>query len=401
MLGINKVVVIGAGTMGHGIAQVAATAGQEVKLVDISEELLSRATDKILWSLGKLAEKAAIKESPQGIARRITCTTDLPKAVGDADLVIEAVPEDIELKIKILADADKAAPSHTILATNTSGLPIVALSAGTSRPDKFVGTHWMNPPVFMRLVEIIKGAGTSEETLQKIITLCQQYYRKEVVVAKEDVWNFLTGRAHMGWNLGPAYLCYTGEVTAEEIDAMARYKMGLPMGPFELIDFTGSNEIRVGGLRSIKMILEKFPSFEPWPAFFRAFEYITEAVSKPMVERGLAGVKSGKGFYTYPEPGKYQKVEISKKLAGKVNPAKALALAANTSAWCVTHRVGSVEDVEKSFKLAYGWPKGIFEFVEEYGPANIIKELYHGLEVAPEPMRLIHEPDPLLLGMSA
>ena len=181
---------------------------------------------------------------------------------------------------------------------------------------------------------------------------------------------------------------------------MARYKMGLPMGPFELADFTGSNEIRTSGLKSIKKLIEKYPDFEPWQAFFIAFEYITEVVSKPLAEKGLVGVKSGKGFYTYAEPGKYQKVEIYEKLADKVNPAKALAVAANTSAWCVTHSVGSMEEVEKSFKLAYGWPKGIFEFVEEYGPTNIVKELYNGLETAPEPIKSIYEPDPLLLDMS-
>ena len=401
MPGINKVAVIGAGIMGRGIAQVAATAGQKVKLVDVSTEFLGQATDKILWSLGKLADKAAIKESPQDIARCITCTTDLSEAVEDADLVIEAVPEDIELKIKVLAEVDKAAPSHTIIATNTSGLPISALSARISRPEKFVGTHWMNPPVFMRLVEIIKGVDTSEETLHKIIELCRRYFGKEVVIARKDVWNFLTGRAHMGWNLGTAYLYHVGEATAEEIDAMARYEMGLPMGPFELSDFTGSHEIRVGSLRSIKMILEKYPGFEPWQAFFSALEYITETVSKPLVEKGWVGVKSGRGFYRYPEAGKYQKVEIAEELGGKINPARALAVAANTSAWCVTNGVGSREEVEKSFKLAYRWPKGIFEFVEEYGPANVVKELYHGLETAPEPMRLIYDPDPLLLDMSA
>jgi enoyl-CoA hydratase/3-hydroxyacyl-CoA dehydrogenase len=397
---INKVAVIGAGIMGHGIAQVAATAGQEVRLVDVSKELLERATERILWSLGKLAEKAAIKESPQEIVSRITGTTDLFGAVSDVDLVIEAVPEDIELKAKVLADVDKAAPPRAILATNTSGLPISALSARISRPEKFVGTHWMNPPVFMRLVEIIKGDSTSEETLQTIIELCQQYYGKEVVVAKKEVWNFLTGRAHMGWNLGTACLYHIGEATAEEIDAMARYEMSLPMGPFELADFTGSNEIRAGGLKSIKVLLEKYPGFEPWPAFFQAFEYITEVVSKPLVEKGLLGVKSGQGFYTYPEPGKYRKAEVSQELTGKVNPAKVLAVAANTSAWCVTNGVGSAEEVEKSFRMAYGWPKGIFEFAAEYGPSNIIKELRHGLETAPEPMRLIYEPDPLLLDMS-
>jgi len=396
---INKVAVIGSGLMGHGIAQVVATAGQEVKLVDVSEEFLNRATEKIRWSLEKFYEKALIKESPESVLKRITSATDLSKAVKDADLVIEAVPEDIELKVKVLGDIDNAAPSHAILASNTSSLPITVLGQATKRPDRLVGMHWMNPPVLMRLVEVVKGAKTSEETVQTVIDLCQRYYKKEVVIAKKDVWCFLTGRAHMGWYLGTAYLYHAGEVTPEEVDAVARYKMGLPMGPFELADFNGGNEIRVHGLRSIKLVLEKHPSFEPWEAFFKAFEYITEVVSRPMVEKGLLGVKSGRGFYAYPEKGRYKKVELSKELSDKVNPAKALAIAANTSAWCVTNGIGSKEDVEKSFKLSYGWPKGIFEYVKEYGPQNIIKELRHGLETAPELMKSIYDPDPLLLDM--
>ena len=396
---INKVAVIGTGLMGHGVAQVAATAGQEVKLVDISEAFLNRAVLNIRWSLEKFFEKALITESPEAILKRITSTTDLSKAVKDADLVIEAVPEDIDLKVKVLAEIDTAAPSHTLLTSNTSSLPITVLAQATKRPERLAGMHWMNPPVLMKLVELVKGAGTSEETLQTLIDLCQQCYKKEVVLARKDVWCFLTGRAHMGWSLGTAYLYHTGEASAEEIDAVARYKMGLPMGPFELADFTGANEIRMYGLRSIKKDLEKYNSFEPWEAFFKAFEYITEVVSKPMVEKGLLGIKAGRGFYTYSEPGRYKKVEISRELVDKVNPAKALAIAANTSAWCITHGIGSREDVEKSFKLSYGWPKAIFEFVKEYGPENIIKELWHGLETAPEPMKSICDPDPLLLEM--
>jgi enoyl-CoA hydratase/3-hydroxyacyl-CoA dehydrogenase len=257
----------------------------------------------------------------------------------------------------------------------------------------------MNPPVVMRLIEIVKGAKTSEETVQTITDLCQNVYGKQVVVVEKDVWGFLSGRSHMGWNLGTAHLYHAGGATAEEIDAMARYKMGLPMGPFELADFTGLNELRVGGLGSIRKILGESPEFEPWEGYLKAFEYITEVISKPMVEKGLTGVRTGKGFYSYPEPGKYRKVEVSKILADRVNPVKALAVAANTSAWCVTNGIGSMEDVEKCFRLAYSWPKGIFEFVKQYGPKNVVRELRRGVETAPEPMKLIYNPDPLLLNM--
>jgi 3-hydroxyacyl-CoA dehydrogenase len=155
----------------------------------------------------------------------------------------------------------------------------------------------------------------------------------------------------------------------------------------------------MGGLESIRKILEESPEFEPWEGYLKAFEYITEVISKPMVERGLTGVRTGKGFYSYPEPGKYRKVEISENLAERVNPAKALAVAANTSAWCVTNGIGSMEDVDKCFQLAYSWPQGVFEFIKQYGPKNLVRELRCGVETAPEPMKLIYKPDPLLLNM--
>jgi len=395
---IGKVAVIGAGTMGHGIAQVAATVGQEVSLVDVFEEILSQARDRIRWSLDKLFEKNIIKEAPSNIIERIIFTTNLRDAVKDTDLVIEAAPEDVTVKMKIFSEIDGVAPPKAIFASNTSSLPISALSQATQRQDRFIGMHWMNPPVFMRLIELIKGARTSQETVQRVAELCR-LYNKEPIVVERDVWCFLTGRAHMGWNMGTAWLSYSREAAPEEIDAMARYRMGLPMGPFELADFTGAIRLRVDGLASIKKILEKYPNFEPWAGFLKAYERITEKVWKPMVEMGLEGVKAGKGFYTYPEPGKYKKVELSQDLADKISPVKALAAAANTSAWCVSHGVGTLDDVDKGFKLAYGWPKGVFDFVKQYGAAAVVRELEEKRDRVPEEMKEFYSPDPLLRKM--
>jgi len=394
----NEVAIIGSGIMGHGIAQVAAMSGQTVALVDISEDLLNRAREAIHTSLNKLAEKGRIKEKPDEVLGRIEFVTDLEGAAKNAKLVIEAVSENIDLKIKIFRDAEKVAPPDAIFASNTSSLSIDTMAKATNRPDKFIGMHWMNPPVLMRLIEIIKGSKTSNETLQFLVDLCQRY-NKEIVIAKKDVWYFLSARTQVGWPIETALMVLNGEATVEEIDAMARYKLNLPMGPFELTDLTGAADIRVNAIESLKKILAKNPNFEPWPKLLEVFEYATNTLLKPMKEKGLTGVKTGKGFYTYPAPGKYEKPVLARELADKVSPIKPLATAANTAAWCVTNGVGSVEDVERCFKLAYGWPKGIFEFVEEFGARAMVDELKEKQERAPDWMKAFYTPDPLLVQM--
>jgi enoyl-CoA hydratase/3-hydroxyacyl-CoA dehydrogenase len=396
---IRTVAIIGAGIMGHGIAEVAAMSGQDVMLVDVSQKFLSRASEEISASLTKLSEKGALRETSEKILGRIRFTTDIQEAVRDVDLVLEAVPEDIGLKSRVLSEADKLAPAHAIFASNTSGLSISVLSEATNRPDRFVGMHWMNPPVRMRLVELIKGDKTSEQAVGSILDLCKRY-NKEPVIAKRDVWFFLSARSQTGWHLETALMVHGGRASVQDIDAMARYKLGLPMGPFEIADLTGAADIRVQGFESAKKILERRPSFEPWPAFLAALGYVVEQFWRPIRGKGLTGVKVGKGFYTYPAPGKYKRVDIPEDAADKVNPVEALAAVANTSAWCVTNGVGSIEDVERCFKLAYNWPKGVFEFVREYGASSIVKELRSKQKTAPEPIKAFYEPDPLLLKWS-
>lgn len=396
MTGRSKVTVIGAGIMGSGIAEVAAMSGQDITLVDVSEEFLGRAREGISTSLSKLREKRTIKENPDEIIGRIKFTIDMEQALKNTDLVLEAVPEDIELKSRIFRDADKLAPSDAIFATNTSGLSINILSEATSRPDRFIGMHWMNPPVLMPIIEIIKGARTSEEVVQTIVDLCTRY-NKEVVMARKDVWFFLSARSQSGWHLDTALMVYNGQASVQEIDAVARYKLGLSMGPFETADLTGAADIRVKGLESVKKLLEKAPGFEPWPAFLAAYEYMVAVFWRPIQEKGLTGVKAGHGFYAYPAPGKYKRVDISREGAEKVNPVETLAAAANTAAWCVTNGVGTVEEVERCFKQAYNWPKGIFEFAREYGFESIVKQLENKQQTAPESIKALYEPDPLLL----
>ena len=185
--GIKEVAVIGAGRMGHGIAQVAAMAGYTVKLMDIDLGALERALNKIRWSLRKLAEKGRIEVGEiEHILARIRTSTEIAEAVKDADLVIECVPEDLETKRMVLAEIDGSSPQHTIISTNTSTIPITELASATSRPNKFIGIHFFNPPQLVELVEIIPGEMTSEETLR----IAEEFVRsldKEVLICKKDL----------------------------------------------------------------------------------------------------------------------------------------------------------------------------------------------------------------------
>lgn len=380
--------------MGHGIAQASAMNGYEVSLIDIKDELLKKAKQKIGDSLNRLSDKGKIKEDPETILRRITTTDNLTNGVGDADFIIEAIPEQIELKKKIWAEVDSVAPDHSIMATNTSGLSISAISEATKRREKLIGTHWFNPPQLMKLIEIVRSRYTDDETLENTIRLCRNL-GKETIIAQRDVWFFLVVRALSGWSLEATLMYLRKEADVKAIDAMARYRFGLPMGPFELIDYTGIMEIKPAGLQSAEEIIKVNPEFEPWPAFLAANRYQVQELYVPMVRKGMTGVKTGKGFYTYPE-GKYVKPELTAELAGNMDPAQLLAPAINVAARCVSDGIGSAEDINKACRLAYGWPKGIFEFVEEIGVDRLIDILKTKMGKAPEQLKSYYEPDPLL-----
>ena len=392
---IDKVAVIGSGLMGHGIAQVAAMSGQEVSLIDVSEEPLTKAMQKIEASVKKLSQKGKIEEKPEEVQKRIKTTTNLGKGVGDVDCVIEAVFEDINLKRKVWKEVDEHAPEHAILATNTSGLSITFIADATRRKEKVIGMHWMNPPQIMKLIEIIKSKYTDEETLQSTLDLCKRY-DKEIVISQKDVWFFLAARARTGWSVECNLMYMRKEADFRELDAVARYKVGLPMGEFELMDFTGSVDIRPKGLKSTEEILKTYPEFEPWPTLLAVFRQQSKELWIPMSEKGLSGLKKGKGFYEYPD-GRYVKPEIPQELSEKIDPAQLLAPGFNSAAWCVTNGVGSIDDVNKSFRLAFGWPKGIFEYLDDYDVNNVVSILKEKEEKAPDWIRDFYKVDPLLI----
>jgi len=226
---VKKIVVIGAGTMGHGIAELSAIAGYDVVMIDISEEILRKALENIRWSLGKLRERGSLKEDVDTVMSRIKTSLSISESVRDADLVIEAVPENLDLKKRVFAEVDKNAPPHTIIATNTSSLPITEIAEATQRPDKVIGIHFFNPPVLMPLIEIIMGEKTSKETLDIAVEYSKSL-GKEIVIVKKDIPGFIVNRLLGRIASQACYMVDRGEADPISIDSALKYKAGLPWG---------------------------------------------------------------------------------------------------------------------------------------------------------------------------
>jgi len=236
---IRRTAVIGSGAMGHGITQLLAMNGFEVTMVDINDEILQKAKEKIKWSLGKFVEKKRIRqEDADATLARVTTTTSYEQAAKDIDFAVEASPENMDLKKTIFAKLDSVAPAHAILASNTSTLSITEMGKATKRPDKVAGMHFFNPPQFMALVEVIKGESTSQETMSALTELAKKLGKTPIIVRK-DVRGFVVNRI-LGAVFNEAFWAFhRKEATKEGIDASAKYTGGFPMGWFELGDFVG------------------------------------------------------------------------------------------------------------------------------------------------------------------
>ncbi|ACP37630.1 3-hydroxyacyl-CoA dehydrogenase NAD-binding [Sulfolobus islandicus M.14.25] len=358
----SKVGVVGAGTMGHGIVEVAAISGYQVYLSDVSQDILNNALEKIKWSLQKLKESGKLKESIDTIIGRIKPTTNL-NDFADADYIIEAVVENSEVKRKIFSELDGIVKPNAIFATNTSTIPISTLAEATKRQDKFIGLHFMNPPVLMPLVEIIMGNKTSQQTLEITIEFAKSI-GKDYVIVKKDVPGFLINRIN-GRTFAEAILMYDEGYQKEDIDAMTRFRLGMPMGFLELLDFTGIDVSYNAALEAIKRGEKEPPHFK---------------VLKKMVEEGRLGVKSGKGFYTYKSKIYERPKIVPTDSMYLVNPLSIIAPAVNEAAWLIRNNISSAEDIEKGMVKGMNWPQGTLTFADKFGIDNIINFLeqrYH------------------------
>jgi 3-hydroxybutyryl-CoA dehydrogenase len=235
---IKKVAVLGSGIMGNGIAQVTAAAGYQVAVRDIEDSLLQSAVARIEKSLNRLAKAGKIaQDEVSQILGRIQPTTDFQEAVRDADLVIEAIPENLELKRATFQELETACGPDTILASNTSNFSLTNLASVTKRPEKVVGLHYFNPPAMMKLIEVVRGLETSDETLGVVLDFATRC-GKETVVCK-DSQGFITSRIIAIWLVEAERILEEGLATREDIDKACRLAFNHPMGPFELADFSG------------------------------------------------------------------------------------------------------------------------------------------------------------------
>lgn len=281
---MKRIAVVGAGTMGNGIAHVFAQHGFSVALSDVSGEALEKAVHTITANLARMVAKGNIGEELKASAlSNIQTYTDLALAVREADLVVEAASEREEIKRQIFMALDRTAPPHCILASNTSSISITGIAAVTQRPEKVIGMHFMNPVPLMKLVEVIRGYATSEEVCQEITALSRQIGKIPVEV--EDYPGFVANRILMPMINEAIYALYEGVGGVEEIDTVMKLGMAHPMGPLQLADFIGL-DVCLAILRVLQEGLGN-PKYAPCPLLCN------------MVTAGRLGVKTGEGFYRY------------------------------------------------------------------------------------------------------
>jgi enoyl-CoA hydratase / 3-hydroxyacyl-CoA dehydrogenase len=376
---VKNITVLGSGIMGHGIAQISAMSGYHVVLRDIEKQFLDKAMEKVKWSLQKLSEKNKITiDQVDEYYNNITPVIDLKEAVKEADLIIEAVPEDYNLKKKVYKELDEVSDNKVIYASNTSTLPITELSKLTKNPSKFIGVHFFNPPQLMKLVEVIPGSDTDPAITNEISNFVK-YLNKTPILCKKDVVGFIVNRIFIPLVHEAAYCLDRDNVSMTIIDSAVKYKLDFPMGIFELADYTGLDVIYKAtyemSTRDRKVIL-------PHPKI------------KELYDLKQYGQKSGKGFYEY-KGDNYERIDLSEEKASKYDPISILGVASNNAAWLITNQVCSKEDLEIALKLGMGLKTDIFKLAETYG----VQKVVYALKNLEERYGEFYHPDDYLLDL--
>ncbi len=293
MMKIKKVAVIGAGTMGNGIAHTFAQCGFQVSLIDVSPESLESGLNTVKKNLDRMVKREKISETDkENTLTNISTFTNIQSGVSGVDLVVEAATENMDVKLKIFKQLDEICDAHVILASNTSSISITKIGAATSRPDKVIGMHFMNPVPVMKLVEIIRGYATSNEVTTQIMQLSKEL--KKAPVEVNDYPGFVANRILMPMINEAIYTLYEGVAGVEEIDTVMMLGMAHPMGPLHLADFIGLDVC----LSILEVLHKGFgnPKYAPCPLLVN------------MVTAGKLGLKSGEGFYDYSDGPKNKKL---------------------------------------------------------------------------------------------
>ncbi|MBY0356676.1 MAG: 3-hydroxyacyl-CoA dehydrogenase [Candidatus Obscuribacterales bacterium] len=373
---VERAAVVGAGTMGAGIAQVLSAAGIEVLLKDVNQEFVDRGLANVKRMYDSRVKKGTLSQAEaEGLLAKVKGTTEY-KEFADVDLVIEAALETIEVKKQIFSELDKICPPQAILASNTSALSISEIGACTKRPEKVLGLHFFNPAQFMKLVEVIPGVKTSKQTVDMALELCRQW--QKVPVRVEECPGFLVNRLLFPYLNEAMYLLAEGQVTAEEVDRAA-VEFGLPMGPFTLFDMTG---IDVCAHVTEFLYKEYGPRFEPAPLL------------KLMIDKKFYGQKSGLGFFVHqkgavpnkdaakelnPELGKLleeaRKLKPNAKSIKKFDVYRLMMPMFNEAIYALQENVALAADIDVAMKFGCGLNRGLLSLAEEKGLAWCLAEL--------------------------
>ncbi|WP_254840340.1 3-hydroxyacyl-CoA dehydrogenase/enoyl-CoA hydratase family protein [Natronomonas marina] len=348
---IDRVAVLGAGSMGHGITEVVAIAGYQVTMRDVETDLVEDGYEDIEWSLEKLAEKDRIDEAPADVLKRIETTTDLESAVAEADLVIEAAPEEMEIKHDIFSDLDEMTPEDAILASNTSSLPITDIAAATDRPEQVVGTHFFNPPVKMDLVEVIYGDETSDATAETAYEFVESIDKTPIYVRK-DVRGFVVNTVLGPFGDEAAWMVSEGVADIREVDATMVHERGYPMGPFELSDMTGIDigyHVRKEAGQPVPPIVEE------------------------KVEADELGQKTGIGYYDY-EHGDGADY-VPEDAAEEFDWLRIEARIVNEAADLIGNDVATPEAIDTGLRLGAGFPEGPCRRADKIGLDTVLEKL--------------------------